>query len=91
MVNNSIRGNELSTTNVLSHLFKEVSDMREAEEVEKAAEDHGKAKNEMIRHQMQVYKTSAFTLRTHSRFSFGRNRGGRERIPAPVQWHHRGS
>jgi hypothetical protein len=34
MVNNSIKGNELSTTNVLSHLFKEVADMREREEVE---------------------------------------------------------
>ena len=34
MVNNSIKGNELSTTNVLSHLFKEVSDMREMEAVE---------------------------------------------------------
>lgn len=34
MVNNSIKGNELATTNVLSYLFKEVADIREQEEVE---------------------------------------------------------
>ena len=34
MVNNSIKGNELSCTNVLTHLFTEVADMREKEEVE---------------------------------------------------------
>jgi hypothetical protein len=34
MINSSIGGNELATTNVLSFLFKEVADMREREEVE---------------------------------------------------------
>lgn len=29
MVNNSLEGNELSTTNILSYLFKEVADFRE--------------------------------------------------------------
>lgn len=33
MVNNSIKSNELATTNVLSYLFKEVADIREQEEV----------------------------------------------------------
>ena len=34
MVNNSFQGNEETTTNVLSFLFKEVADIREQEEVE---------------------------------------------------------
>lgn len=33
IINNSIKGNEVSTTNVLSYLFKEVADLREREEV----------------------------------------------------------
>ena len=48
---------------------------REAEEAEKAVEDHGKAKDHMIRHQMKGYKASAGSSALGRGRARGRGRG----------------